>query len=146
MHGRRRADGLRDVAGLVRRASTGATSRWGTPAYATGVVTVVTVIIYVVYVVVSTNPSTLAFNAFACRHDRHAHLLVAYLLATVGMTLLVFVRRKMPSVPLWQVVVPIAAVVVLGYTLYRNVYPYPKGDGAWFPIVAGCWLSRPSSA
>jgi hypothetical protein len=46
----------------------------------------------------------------------------------------------MPSVPLWQVVVPIAAVVVLGYTLYRNVYPYPKGDGAWFPIVAGCWL------
>jgi len=29
---------------------------------------------------------------------------------------------------------------VLGYTLYRNVYPYPSGDGRWFPIVAGAWL------
>jgi amino acid transporter len=119
----------------------GATSRWGTPASATGVVTVVTVIIYVVYVVVSANPSTLAFNAFAWSGTIGTLiLLVAYLLATAGMTLLVFVRRKMPSVPMWQVVVPIAAVVVLGYTIYRNVYPYPKGDGAWFPIVAGLWL------
>jgi hypothetical protein len=28
--------------------------------------------------------------------------------------------RKLP-VPMWQIVVPIAAIVVLGYTLYRNV-------------------------
>jgi ABC-type thiamin/hydroxymethylpyrimidine transport system permease subunit len=61
-------------------------------------------------------------------------------LATIGMTLLVFVRRTMPSVPMWQVIVPIAAIIVLGYTLYRNVYPYPTGDGRWFPIVAGAWL------
>jgi hypothetical protein len=27
-----------------------------------------------------------------------------------------------------------------GYTLYGNVYPYPTGDGRWFPIVAGAWL------
>jgi hypothetical protein len=56
------------------------------------------------------------------------------------MTLLVFVKRKMPAVPMWQIIVPIAAMLVLGYTLYRNVYPYPTGDGHWFPIVAGAWL------
>jgi hypothetical protein len=63
-----------------------------------------------------------------------------YVLATIGMTRLVFVRRKMPSVPMWQIVIPVAAIVVLGYTLYRNVYPYPSGDAYWFPIVGGAWL------
>jgi hypothetical protein len=24
--------------------------------------------------------------------------------------------------------------------LYRNVWPYPTGDGRWFPIVGGIWL------
>jgi len=33
------------------------------------------------------------------------------------------------------------AIIVLGYTLYRNVYPYPTGDGHWFPIVGGIWLA-----
>ena len=67
-------------------------------------------------------------------------LLVAYVLATIGCIMLVFVRRKLP-VPMWQVVVPLAALVVLGYTLYRNVIPYPSsGPGRWFPVVAGGWL------
>jgi hypothetical protein len=29
---------------------------------------------------------------------------------------------------------------VLGYTLYRNVWPYPTGTAAWLPIWAGGWL------
>jgi len=29
---------------------------------------------------------------------------------------------------------------VLGYTLYRNVIPYPTGAAAWFPVVSGGWL------
>ncbi|MDQ3054187.1 MAG: hypothetical protein M3R66_10350 [Actinomycetota bacterium] len=45
------------------------------------------------------------------------------------------------SVPAWQVIIPIAALVVLGYTIYRNVIPYPtEGAARWFPIVAGVWL------
>jgi hypothetical protein len=60
-------------------------------------------------------------------------------LATIGCTILVFVRRKLP-VPMWQIVVPIAALVVLGYTLYRNVIPYPTGAAKWFPVVSGGWL------
>jgi amino acid transporter len=119
-------------------------SRWGTPAYATGVVTVFAVIIYVVYVAVSAQASALATNAFVWSGTIGTLiLLVAYVLATIGMTLLVFVRRKLPGVPGWQVVIPVAAVVVLGYTLYRNVYPYPARslDAFWFPVVAGGWLA-----
>jgi amino acid transporter len=120
----------------------GKASRWGTPMAATAVVTAATVIIYVVYVLISRAPSQVAYNAFFWSGTMGTLiLLVVYLLATIGMSRLVFVQRKMPLVPTWQVIVPVAAVVVLGYTLYRNVYPYPTGDGYWFPIVAGAWLA-----
>jgi amino acid transporter len=118
-------------------------SRWGTPAYATGVVTALAVVIYVVYIAVSSQPSALAKNAFIWSGTIGTLiLLVAYLLATVGMTLLVFVKRKMPQVPAWQVIIPIAAIIVIAYTLYRNVYPYPSksSDAYWYAIVAGGWL------
>jgi amino acid transporter len=75
-------------------------------------------------------------------------LLVAYVLATFGAMRLLFFQRKLP-VPMWQIIIPLAALVVLGYTIYRNVWPYPAmhGDGGaanpafWFPIVAGGWLA-----
>jgi amino acid transporter len=121
----------------------GRISRWNTPMYATGVVTGLAVAIYVVIFVVSHVTSAAAMNAFDwCGAIGTLIILVAYLLATVGMTLLVFVRRKMPNVPGWQIAIPVAAVVVIGYTLYRNVYPYPSihVDTFWFPIIAGVWL------
>jgi hypothetical protein len=38
-------------------------------------------------------------------------------------------------------VIPLAALVILGYTLYRNVIPYPSsGPARWYPIVSGGWL------
>jgi len=49
----------------------------------------------------------------------------------------------MPGVPMWQIVIPILALVVLGYTLWRNVYPFPSpSDGAlfWNPIIAAAWV------
>jgi len=49
----------------------------------------------------------------------------------------------MPGVPMWQIVIPLLALVVLGYTLWRNVIPFPSpSDGAlfWNPIVAGAWI------
>jgi amino acid transporter len=68
-------------------------------------------------------------------------LLVAYLLATIGCIKLVFIDRRLP-VPQWQVVVPVAAVLVLGYTIYRNVWPYPDAGAAqWLPVVAFGWLA-----
>jgi amino acid transporter len=68
-------------------------------------------------------------------------LLVAYLLATVGCIKLIWIDKKMPQVPTWEIVVPLAAVVVIGYTLYRNVFPYPAaGPPHWFPIVSFGWI------
>jgi len=69
-------------------------------------------------------------------------LLVAYLLATFGCIKLVFIDRLLP-VPQWQVIIPIAAVAVIVYTLYRNVWPYPHSDVPqfWLPIVAFGWLA-----
>jgi hypothetical protein len=68
-------------------------------------------------------------------------LLVAYLLATLGCIKLVFIDRAL-AVPQWQVVIPIAAVLVIVYTLYRNVWPYPdEGAAQWLPVVAFGWLA-----
>jgi amino acid transporter len=69
-------------------------------------------------------------------------LLVAYVLTTIGAIRLLFFQRKM-TVPAWQIIIPILALVVLGYTIYRNVLPYPaSGQPAyWFPIVAGGWIA-----
>jgi amino acid transporter len=68
-------------------------------------------------------------------------LLVAYLLATVGCIKLIWIDKKMPQVPTWEIVIPIAAVIVIGYTLYRNVFPYPDANPAqWFPVVAFGWV------
>ena len=45
------------------------------------------------------------------------------------------------DVPGWQVVIPLLALVMLVYTLYRNVFPYPdEGPARWFPVVAFGWL------
>jgi amino acid transporter len=115
----------------------GKPSHWGTPANATLFVTLLVAAIYVVYLVAGAT----ATNAFDWSGTVGTLiLLVAYALATIGMTLLVFVRRKM-TVPTWQVIIPIAAILLLGYTLYRNVFPYPSsGPGHWYPIVTGGWL------
>ncbi len=68
-------------------------------------------------------------------------LLVAYLLATAGCIKLIWVDKKMPQVPTWEIVIPFAAVVVIVYTLWRNVLPYPDANPArWFPVAAGGWL------
>lgn len=66
-------------------------------------------------------------------------LLVAYALATIGAARLTFFTDD-NSVPRWQIVVPTLALVVVGYTLYRNVVPYPTGTGAWMPVICAAWL------
>jgi amino acid transporter len=68
-------------------------------------------------------------------------LLVAYLLATAGCIKLIWIDKKMPQVPTWEIVIPLAAVVVIVYTLWRNVFPFPDyNPNRWFPIAAGAWV------
>jgi amino acid transporter len=66
-------------------------------------------------------------------------LIVVYVLATVGAVRLLFFSGP-PRVNRLEIVVPILALLVLGYTLYRNVIPYPTGAAAWFPVVCGVWI------
>jgi amino acid transporter len=116
------------------------TTRAGTPAVAAVAVTVVVALIQLVCAVFF---GAEAFDTFLWSGTIGTLiLLVAYLLTTIGAIRLVFVQRRMP-VPMWQVAIPVLALVVLGYTIWRNVIPYPAyADGAafWFPIVAGLWL------
>ena len=51
-------------------------------------------------------------------------LLLVYALATIGAAKLLFLSGER-QVAAWEVVVPFLALVVIGYTLFRNVYPYP---------------------
>jgi amino acid transporter len=66
-------------------------------------------------------------------------LLVVYALATIGAAkLLIFSGER--QVAAWEVVVPFLALLVIGYTLLRNVYPYPTDAARWYPIIATVWI------
>jgi amino acid transporter len=66
-------------------------------------------------------------------------LLVVYVLASIGVIRLLFTGKDR-SVRTWEVIVPLAGLVVLGYTLYRNVIPLPEGKNLIAPVVAAVWL------
>ncbi len=66
-------------------------------------------------------------------------LLVAYILATVGMVRLVFFGEQ-SGVPRWQMAIPVLGIVILAYTLYGNVIPWPNGAALWGPLTAIGWL------
>jgi amino acid transporter len=125
----------------TRSGGLAATTPGGTPGVAAVVVTGVMALVQLVCAVLF---HAEAFDTFLWSGTIGTLiLLVAYLLTTIGAIRLVFIQRRLPAVPMWQVVVPLLALVVLGYTIWRNVAPYPAyGDGPafWFPIVAGGWL------
>jgi hypothetical protein len=66
-------------------------------------------------------------------------VLAVYLVTTLGAIRLLFFTAPR-TVPRYEIVVPLLALLVLGYTVYRNVVPYPTGTGAVFPLVAGGWI------
>jgi hypothetical protein len=51
-------------------------------------------------------------------------------MATVDMVKLVFFSGD-TSVPRWQIAIPILGIIVLGYTLFRNVWPLPTEVAGW---------------
>lgn len=67
-------------------------------------------------------------------------ILVAYLLATVGAIKFLFFSGKVRAAK-WEIVIPVAGILLLIYTLYKNVIPFPTGGAARaFPIAAAIWL------
>ena len=67
-------------------------------------------------------------------------LLLVYALATIGAARLLFFSGGRPQVAVWEVAIPALALVVIGYTLLRNVYPYPTEAAAWYPLIALVWV------
>jgi amino acid transporter len=56
-------------------------------------------------------------------------LLVVYLMATAGtIKLLFFIGSR--TVSKWEIIIPASGLLVLGYTIWRNLYPFPVGS-AW---------------
>ena len=66
-------------------------------------------------------------------------LLVVYILATIGMVRLVFFSGD-NRIRRWELIIPVLGVIVLGYTLFRNVWPLPTGVAWWGPSVAIAWF------
>jgi hypothetical protein len=61
-------------------------------------------------------------------------------LATIGMTRLIFFSGQ-TTVRRWEIVIPVLGIIVLGYTVFRNIYPFPTtASGWWGPGVAAGWL------
>jgi amino acid transporter len=66
-------------------------------------------------------------------------LLVCYVLSTAGaMRYLFFSSVK--RVRQWEIVIPIAAILFLLYTLYHNVYPVPAWPYNLFPYIVAAWV------
>jgi len=63
-------------------------------------------------------------------------ILVAYILTNVG-AIRFFVARRLWR---WQWIIPLLAILILGYTLYSNLYPVPAPPYNIFPYVALAWL------
>lgn len=67
-------------------------------------------------------------------------LLVVYVLATIGAVKFLFFSGAKKAAS-WEIIIPIAGLIVLGYTLYRNVIPFPtSGAARAYPIVGAIWL------
>jgi hypothetical protein len=49
--------------------------------------------------------------------------------------------RQNRDIPAWEIVIPILTPAVLGYTIFRNLDPYPTGPTFWLPIAAGIWIA-----
>jgi amino acid transporter len=64
-------------------------------------------------------------------------VLIAYITTTVGGIRFLFGGRRAPQ---YQVVVPLLAILALGYTLYKNLIPVPAAPYNLFPYIAGGWL------
>jgi amino acid transporter len=66
-------------------------------------------------------------------------LLVAYVLATLGAIRMLWFRGR-ARVPIWQIVIPVAALVVLVATLYYNVDPNAVKATRWNYYTAAAWV------
>ena len=122
--------------------------RWGTPVTAVTVVVAATAVIAAVlrFAVHAAPLEGLSDSAEVAT----LIVLVVYLLCALGAGRLLWQQSGADVDPgtgthgkihaRREVLVPGAAIVVLGYTLWRNVWPWPQGAAAWLPVLSAAWL------
>ena len=72
-------------------------------------------------------------------------LLVAYAMACLGAVRL-FMRSEPGAVRRWEIVIPMLGLLMLAYTLFRNVIPWPAGMSQWGPGLAIAVLAAVTTA
>lgn len=65
-------------------------------------------------------------------------LLCMYIATEIGVINYLFRRRV--SVPRVEVAIPILGIVILGYVLYRNIWPVPPVPFNYIAYLTGAWL------
>lgn len=112
----------------------GASRRTGSPALSVAVVMILTFLIVIIW---SRAPGINGASLFGYLGTIGVFLiLVAYILTNIG-AIRFFVSRRLWT---WQWIVPLLAIIVLGYTLYSNIFPVPAAPYNIFPYVALGWL------
>lgn len=66
-------------------------------------------------------------------------LLCLYILTEIGVINYIFVRRRVP-VPRLELIIPAVGIIILGYVLYRNVWPAPPVPYNYIAYMTGAWL------
>lgn len=66
-------------------------------------------------------------------------LLCMYIATEIGVVNYLFIRRQV-RVPRAEVIIPVAGIVILGYVLYRNVWPVPPAPFNYIAYLTGAWL------
>jgi amino acid transporter len=112
-------------------------TRWGTPVGAILGAAIVSAVVTVVFAWVI---RFTVLNTFAWLGTVATLLMLfIYIMVTLGAARLLFFSGRR-TVARWEIVIPAAGVIVLGYTIYRNIVPYPTGPYFWLPIASLAWI------
>jgi len=110
----------------------------GTPVNATRIMTAAVLLIVVVWHLAWNKQ---AFDIFAGSGVIGTLiLLVVYLVATIGAISFIFFG-KVKRAPMWEVIIPILGIAMLGITVWNNIHPWPTTWAARaLPIASIIWL------
>jgi amino acid transporter len=110
-------------------------ARTGAPALAVAVVMTLSAVGLIVYAARGTPPIHVFFY-FGTMGI--LSLLVVYLFTTVGAIRFLFGAER--RAPRRELVLPLGGLLIVGYTLYRNLHPAPPSPFNVFPYVVAAWL------
>jgi amino acid transporter len=110
--------------------------RTGAPVHALAVIMVIAVVTVIGHYAAGTHNAT---NVYFYQGTIGTLLiLVAYGFTSVGaLRQLFFAERETPR---WAMAIPLLAIAILAYVLYKNVIPVPPTPYNRFPYIAGAWI------